>query len=277
MKSWQKKIKRILFSLILIFAILFIVYNYNLVGSKQAVVNYQNSYTVNKSNKQISWKQRKRIRSQLMRETQKKEGLTKQGFVSIPRVGILEPIFNSAYTSKGLAAGANYANQSVEDPQGNQIPIMGKGNYGLASHNFNDGRTGFSGLQQYLNEDKPYYKSGKTNHNNWLDGSRVYLANEQGIYAYSIFGQNTVAASDISVLNPTAKAHVTIISCLFPSIRYRIITQGRLQNTYSWRTAPSNVVHYFDLTVQKTNAHASWYNPGTEEGVNGDAGGTRNS
>ena len=45
--------------------------------------------------------------------------------------------------------------------------------------------------------------------------------------------------------------------------------------SYSWKKVPNQVMQYFDLTKQKTNAHADWYNPGVEEGVNGDAGGTK--
>ena len=82
-----------------------------------------------------------------MKQTHANEGLTKQGFVSVPTVGILQPIFNNAYTNGGLNAGANYANRSEVDPDGKNKPKMGVGNYGLASHNFNDGITGFSALQ----------------------------------------------------------------------------------------------------------------------------------
>ncbi|WP_276509303.1 hypothetical protein [Weissella diestrammenae] len=38
---------------------------------------------------------------------------------------------------------------------------------------------------------------------------------------------------------------------------------------------PQKLVGYFNLKVQATNARASWFNPGVEEGVNGDAGGTK--
>lgn len=98
------------------------------------------------SRKKIDRSERSKIRQRLMRETQ--TGLKKQGFVSIPTVDILEPVFNDAYSETGLQAGANYANRSQVDPTGKQVPVMGQGNYGLASHNFDDGLTGFSGLQQ---------------------------------------------------------------------------------------------------------------------------------
>lgn len=109
--------------------------------------------------KKISLVDRNKIRKQLMRKTQ--TGLQKQGFISIPVVGILEPIFDNAYSERGLRAGANYANRTQLVPDGEQVPVMGKGNYGLASHNFDDGLTGFSGLQQNYQDDSPYLVNGK--------------------------------------------------------------------------------------------------------------------
>ncbi|MCM6764905.1 class A sortase [Weissella paramesenteroides] len=224
-------------------------------------------------NKKTSLVDRNRIRQRLMRETQ--TGLKKQGFVSIPVVGILEPIFNDAYSEKGLQAGANYANRSSVDPTGKQVPVMGQGNYGLASHNFDDGLTGFSGLQQNYQNDSPYLVNGQRQKSNWLNNQAIYLANSDGIFEYRIKQQRLVKADDVSVLDPSQKAQVTIITCLFPSTAYRITTIGQLKKSYTWAKAPDPIINYFDLTKQKTNAHVDWYNPGVEEGVNGDAGGTK--
>lgn len=225
------------------------------------------------SRKKINRSERSKIRQRLMRETQ--TGLKKQGFVSIPTVGILEPIFNDAYSETGLQAGANYANRSQVDPAGKQVPVMGQGNYGLASHNFDDGLTGFSGLQQNCQNDAPYLINGQQRTNNWLNHKVIYLANKDGIYEYRINQQRLVKASDVSVLDPTQRVQVTIITCLFPSTAYRIITTGYMKKEYTWAKAPNRIVSYFDLTKQQTNAHVDWYNPGIEEGANGDAGGTK--
>ncbi|WP_446863878.1 hypothetical protein [Leuconostoc citreum] len=91
------------------------------------------------------------IQKMVMRKAQTEQRLKKQGFVSIPSQGILLPIYNDAYSTAGLNAGANYANRSQNDLEGDKIPIMGQRNYGLAAHNFNDGRTGFSRLQESTN------------------------------------------------------------------------------------------------------------------------------
>jgi len=218
---------------------------------------------------------RMQIKRMVMRQTQRNKHLNKQGFISIPKVGILEPIFNSAYTETGLKVGANYANKSAVDPAGNKIPKMGAGNYGVASHNFNDGKTGFSGLQENLNQDAPYLIKNKLHGSNWLNGQPIYLANQNGIYEYQIKKQILVTSNNIKILNPTKRAQVTIISCLYPSTQYKIITIGEFKRKYSWITAPAKIVNFFDLQKQPTNAHVNWYNPGTEEGSNGDAGGTK--
>ena len=274
----MKNIKRF-FLFILLVVILgsigYVGYQQNWFGIHNQIVQEIRSrkVQVDDRHKKISLNKRQQIKQRLMRETQ--PGLKKQGFVSVPTVGILEPVFNDAYSEKGLQAGANYANRSREDPTGQKIPVMGQGNYGLASHNFDDGLTGFSGLQQNYQDDEPYLVNGRRQTNDWLNHKAIYLANDDGIYEYRIKQQRLVKSDDVRVLDETKQPQVTIITCLFPSTSYRIITTGYLKHSYSWKKAPNQVMQYFDLTKQKTNAHADWYNPGVEEGVNGDAGGTK--
>lgn len=270
-----KILLQVLLSVIILCSISYICYQQNWFDVHNKIVQEIRSHrVVVDDNKKMSLVDRKRIRQRLMRETQ--TDLKKQGFVSIPVVGILEPIFNDAYSEKGLQAGANYANRSSIDPTGKQVPVMGQGNYGLASHNFDDGLTGFSGLQQNYQNDSPYLVDGRRQKSNWLNKQAIYLANSDGIFEYRIKQQRLVKADDVSVLDPSQKAQVTIITCLFPSTAYRITTIGQLKKSYTWDKAPGHIINYFDLTKQKTNAHVDWYNPGVEEGVNGDAGGTKN-
>ena len=274
----MKNIKRF-FLFILLVVILgsigYVGYQQNWFGIHNQIVQEIRSrkVQVDDRHKKIYLNKRQQIKQRLMRETQ--PGLKKQGFVSVPTVGILEPVFNDAYSEKGLQAGANYANRSRKDPTGQKIPVMGQGNYGLASHNFDDGLTGFSGLQQNYQDDEPYLVNGRRQTNDWLNHKSIYLANDDGIYEYRIKQQRLVKSDDVRVLDETKQPQVTIITCLFPSTSYRIITTGYLKHSYSWKKAPNQVMQYFDLTKQKTNAHADWYNPGVEEGVNGDAGGTK--
>ncbi|MGY3742426.1 class A sortase [Leuconostoc inhae] len=211
------------------------------------------------------------ISKMVMRNAAK--GLEKQGFVSIPSQNILLPIYNDAYSDKGLNAGADYANRSEVDPTGQKKPIMGQGNYGLAAHNFNDGHTGFSALQESTNHNEPYLVNGQLRGSSWLNGQNVLLANQKGIYRYIIYGQSTVSATEVSILNPTKNAELTIISCLFPSTQYRIITHAKLQKAYTWDQAPARYVSEFNLNVRNTNARVNWWNPGVEEGANGNKGG----
>lgn len=271
-----KRLFRIILIIIILCSISYICYQQNWLDIHNKTVQTIRTHKVKiDSHKKIRLSERSQIRQRLMRETQ--AGLKKQGFISIPNVGILEPIFNDAYSEKGLQAGANYANHSQVDPTGKQIPVMGQGNYGLASHNFDDGLTGFSGLQENYQNDTPYLINGQQQTNNWLNHKAIYLANNDGIYEYRIKRQKLVNANDTSVLNPMRQAQVTIITCLFPSTSYRIITTGYLKRNYTWVKAPNRIVSYFDLTRQKTNTHVDWYNPGIEEGANGDAGGTKAS
>ncbi|MDF8373491.1 class A sortase [Weissella paramesenteroides] len=269
-----KILLQVLLFIIILCSISYICYQQNWFDVHNKIVQEIRAHkVVIEDNKKMSLVDRNRIRQRLMRETQ--TDLKKQGFVSIPVVSILEPIFNDAYSEKGLQAGANYANRSRVDPTGRQVPVMGEGNYGLASHNFDDGLTGFSGLQQNYQNDSPYLVNGRRQKSNWLNKQAIYLANSDGIFEYRIKQQRLVKADDVSVLDPSQKAQVTIITCLFPSTAYRITTIGQLKKSYTWAKAPGRIINYFDLTKQKTNAHVDWYNPGVEEGVNGDAGGTK--
>lgn len=221
---------------------------------------------------------RLKIKKMVMRNAQ--PGFKKQGFVSIPSVNILEPIYNDAYSAKGLSIGAAVANRSEEDPSGTKMPVMGKGNYGLAAHNFNDGKSGFSPLQEVLNQAKPYLiwhadKTATLAGSDWLNDKHVYLAGPNGVFDYKIVSQKTVSKTQVSVLNQSKDGKLTIISCLFPDTAYRIITTAKLDEKYTWTNAPASVVQNFDLRQHNTNTYAGWYVGGVEEGANGDAGGTK--
>lgn len=251
------------------------VYQQNMLGVKTAILKpvQQHERQVAAKKASSSTISRATIRKMVMRNAAK--GFEKQGFVSIPSRNILLPIYNDAYSDEGLNLGADYANRSSQDPDGTKIPVMGQGNYGLAAHNFNDGVTGFSGLQQVINQNAPYISNGQLKGSSWLNGTSVLLANNKGLYQYEITGQDTVKNTDVSVLDPTKNAQLTIISCLFPSTQYRIITHADLKHTYTWKNAPQSVFSRFNLQVYNTNARVSWWNPGVEEGANGDQGGTK--
>ncbi|WEV61159.1 class A sortase [Streptococcaceae bacterium ESL0729] len=251
-----------------------ILYQKNTFAVQNKVLDVVNSYRQNEENKLAAHDDSSRLDIEKMVMRQAVPGLSKQGFVSIPSRNILLPIYNDAYSDAGLNAGANYANKSQLDPLGSTVPVMGQGNYGLAAHNFNDGKTGFSGLQKEINNDSPYIINGKLSGSDWLNGQTVLLANASGIYEYQITGQTLVTKNTTSVLNPSENPELTIVSCLFPSTDFRIITHAQLTSSYSWDNAPQELVNEFNLKVKSTNAHASWWNPGTEEGANGDKGGS---
>lgn len=256
--------------LLLITAIFFYGYSQNWFRAKTQVIRIQDKTTVIKlDSKIVDVTDRNRIAKQIMKQTHVRDGLTKMGFVSIPKIGALLPIFDKPYSKKGLSAGANQINPISETAT---KAIAGQGNYILTAHNYDDGRTAFSGLQETINEDSPYLKSGKPSIDNWLNNQHIYIANKQGIYDYVITGQTSVEKDDTSVLGQSGTSVLTIITCLYPNNQYRIITKADLKNIYSWNKVPDDVVNLFDLQVQRTNAHASWFNQGLEEGSNGSKG-----
>jgi sortase A len=198
----------------------------------------------------------------------------KQGFVAVPKLGILLPIYNDAYSEAGLNVGADYANFDI-------VPKMGEKNYALAAHNFNNGVNGFSAMQNGHTDD-PYVINGESQDKVGVrNGIKVYMMDVTNIYEYTIYNQHAVHPNQVSVidndlLGPNKKPKLTIVSCLFPDYEeWRIITDAELTKTWTNANAPEEIINYFNLKIQKTNARASWFNPGVEEGANGDAGGTK--
>lgn len=252
-----------------------VMYKNNIFSVQTKILPIIQTYNRKKNTYEVSLDKTSRAEIAQMVMRQAVTGLDKQGFVAIPSLNILLPIYTDAYSKKGLDAGADYANKSAADTEGLNTSIMGKGNYGLAAHNFNDGQTGFSALQKKINHDWPYIQDKKLKGSDWLNSKNILLANAHGIYNYKITGQTVVTPKTVSVIDRTKKAKVTIIRCLFPSSNYRIITHGQLSEAYTWKNAPRKFVNEFNLKVKYTNAHAEWWNPGIEEGANGDKGGTK--
>ncbi|EKZ0201723.1 sortase [Enterococcus faecium] len=255
---------------------LYLGYTQNYLNVKDTIVVKERAHMyVPLEEKRSITSERERIRNQIMKQTQLDNGLTKQGFISIPSLGILLPIFDKAYSEDSLKSGASSCN--IIDPINHKIsiPELGKGNYPLAGHNFNDGKTAFSALQQSVNNDYPYIINGESssNENTWLVGTPVYVANGKNIFKFEIGTQYLVAQDDISVLEQTAESKLSMISCLYPSTNFRIITPAFLVATYDWINAPDNIINNFDLQIQQTNAYSEFYFKGIEEGSNGNSGG----
>lgn len=77
-------------------------YKNNWLAVHDSVARYQSEHTPVVSNNHLSISKRESIVERLMKQTHANEGLTKQGFVSMPTVGILQPIFDNSYTNVGL-------------------------------------------------------------------------------------------------------------------------------------------------------------------------------
>lgn len=201
--------------------------------------------------KTYSQADRQKIAGIIAAQDQTANSLTKQGFVAIPKLSILLPIYDNAYSAKALNLGANTAQK------GTPVPTMGQGNYTLAAHNWDNGYTAFSALQQKLKQNAPYYANGQFGSSDWLNGQTIYLANGDGVFRYQITGQDGVSQDDVSVLNPNArdedKAKLTIVTCLFPDTTKRIITNAKFVGFDDWADASNAEVSYFDTKSQKIN------------------------
>ncbi|WP_439425091.1 class A sortase [Oenococcus alcoholitolerans] len=210
----------------------------------------------------------KQIRKMIEWNPHKAQKKVKIGYVAIPSRRILLPIYVDPYSKSSLDIGA--ASLSGQTLGTND-------NFTLAAHNFNNGVTGFSSLQIKENSNSPYLVAGKTKKVDKLKNQPIFAADNKNIYIYRILSQSTVYKTDVSVMDSDRvidkKPTMTIISCLFPNIDYRIITKATLSKEYPILKAPKKILRVFDMRKNQTNAHVNWFNPGQEEGANGAGGG----
>lgn len=174
--------------------------------------------------------------------------LKKEGEIAIPKLGILLPIYNQPYNSRALNKGA----QQIPTNSGD-INTWGNGNLGIVGHNYNDGYSYFSSLQEKVNDSQSYIKDGQPVTNNWLNGQKIYIATASKIFEYSVIRQYLVLKNNDDVLNDTSNAQINLITCLEPDDNYRIITNGVLDNSWRWDDAPPSVINYFDHKKFKYN------------------------
>ncbi|MGX5378218.1 class A sortase [Ligilactobacillus sp. LYQ135] len=173
---------------------------------------------------------------------------TKLGEIAIPKLGILLPIYNRPYDQTALNKGAQQMPTNSGD-----IDTLGHGNLVIVGHNYNDGHSDFSALQEYINNNQPYLKNNQCHINNWINGQKIYIATSQKIFEYSISKQYLIKEDNTDVLNDSNDAQINLITCLEPNDQYRIITTGTLEAQWDWKTAPVSIINYFNHQKFKYN------------------------
>lgn len=222
----------------------YLVYSSNMFGLKQNAIQSQRKVVI--QDRRVKKISAEKLKKEVTNNVYKNKGWNRLGVVTIPFLNISLPIYDHPYDEQALAKGAQHLNAVNK----NQISVdgsIGSGNYILVAHNYNDGKTMFSALQQNLNKDAPYLVNNSTQTNNWLSGKKVYVANDQGIYEYTIDDQKAIKGIDTSVRQNTEQAKLSIITCLFPSDQYRIDTEGTLTNYWSWSMAPQSVLQKINI------------------------------
>lgn len=170
------------------------------------------------------------------------DGLQKVGEIAVPKIGILMPIYNQPYNKKALEEGS----QQMATISG-QTSTLGVNNFIVVGHNYTDGHSAFSALQENLNQDQPYLQKGQKSSDDWLNGQQIYVADKNNIYDFQIDRQYLIDESDQRVLQDSKQAEINLITCLEPSDQYRIVTHGVLKQKWNWKQAPLNIVDYFNL------------------------------
>lgn len=157
-----------------------------------------------------------------------------EGTVIIPQLSIRENIY-SQDDQQALNKGAEHlANNGIQF-------ALGQGNLVLAAHNYNDSKSRFSRLQENSNQDYPYLVCNKKGSDSWLNGTIIFIANSKNIFVYQVDDQKTVKADDTNVLDQSNLNELTLITCLFPSDQYRIITHAKQIHAYTWEKTPQSI------------------------------------
>ncbi|MDR2660697.1 MAG: hypothetical protein LBC17_01450 [Lactobacillaceae bacterium] len=255
------------------------------------------SPTPKKTDKKLNWEDIKKT----VMENHTASGI-KQGMIAIPEMNILLPAYNNTFSDEesigGLKAGGGFlgldSNNKPADKGWVPGDDSGRKHIYFAAHAFDKtfgtmtdsgANAGLTDMQTDQTTVAPFldpstYESNGKITNTKPIGKKVYLADEYGIYVYKIIYQQAVndQLKGINPLIETKDQELTLQSSMFPkeaysannpkNLNFRIDTRAKLIKSYSWDKAPQSILFYFDLNIQKTNARASWFNPGEEEGTN---------
>lgn len=168
-------------------------------------------------------------------------GWRRLGTVVVPSLHIVLPIYDQPMSKTALAIGA----QQLSSNNGQQkvSNALNSGDTVLIAHNYADAKTMFSPLQQFVNEDRPYLVNRQSHANSWLKGRQAIVADAQGITVYQLGKQKAVKATDLHVAHSSKHNELRLITCLYPSDNYRIVTYGTESHRYSWTQAPISTWH----------------------------------
>lgn len=223
------------------------IYSANLFNSTQAVASSSRKPLV-VSDSEVTDSHVETIHQEAIKNDQ--ANLNRVGTVAVPDLGILLPIYNKPYDEQALLVGAQQLDAKGKDAD---QATIGKGNFLLVAHNYTDGKKMFSPLQQNMGLNAPYLVNRHAQDNHWLDGKKIYLANDKGLYEYTIDVQHTIPEYRTDIQNNTDKPEINVITCLEPDDSWRIDTHGNLSQKWSWDQAPSDIINYFDLNKQQFN------------------------
>ncbi|WP_390406459.1 class A sortase [Lacticaseibacillus jixiensis] len=156
--------------------------------------------------------------AQLSAATVAKHNIGAVGKIVMPQVGLNLPIALGVGNAElAFAAGTLIENQR-----------MGQDNYALAGHHMAQDETVLFG---------PLVKSSV--------GMVAYVTDMNKIYAYQLYERRYIKATQVSVLDPTTQATLTLVTCDDDGAG-RLLVRGRLVQTFSFNSAPSALKKLID-------------------------------
>jgi len=149
------------------------------------------------------------------------------GGVAIPEVGINLPIFKGlGNTELTYGAGTMKENQ-----------VMGGGNYALASHHV----FGLTGSSQMLFSPLENVKTGM----------KIYLTDKETVYTYVVTSIESVAPSQVAVIDDTEETEVTLVTCTDAEATSRTIVKGVYDSEVSFDQASEDILDAFNTAYNQ--------------------------
>ncbi|HBI2156048.1 TPA: class A sortase [Listeria monocytogenes] len=126
------------------------------------------------------------------------------GSIAVPSVDVNLLVFKGTNTANLLAGATTMRSDQV----------MGKGNYPLAGHHMRDESMLFG----------PIMKVKK--------GDKIYLTDLENLYEYTVTETKTIDETEVSVIDNTKDARITLITCDKPTeTTKRFVAVGELEKT----------------------------------------------
>ncbi|GAK30350.1 sortase [Weissella oryzae SG25] len=217
-------LKRLIWVLVLLIGLALVFHKqiaFYVLSNFQPKVSQQSIKKADKQNGNYNWAKVDSLSAEQILKARLEAGkINFIGYVAIPEIGLNVPI-SRGVDNLNISLGAG----TLKPKQ-----VMGEGNFALASH-FIQGNSGRNLLFS------PIYYSGKV-------GQKIYLTDLKQVYEYTATVHKIIDPTDVSVVDDVpGQKLITLITCNYTADNGRVLMQGRLDKSMSFKDAPKKLQH----------------------------------